>query len=67
VLELPDDYLWDHIQSHDNTIGDGYFRHALFYPLTGKDNERRKGVRMYGHTDYGTVRFAANRVEVSSR
>ncbi|KAK5115896.1 hypothetical protein LTR62_000352 [Meristemomyces frigidus] len=55
VLELSDDYLWDNIQSHDHTIGDGYFRHALFYPLTDADQERQKGVRMYGHTDYGTT------------
>ena len=55
VLELPDDYLWDRVQSKDGPVGDGYFRHALFYPLVGEDRERRKGVRMYGHTDYGTT------------
>ena len=55
VLELPDDYLWDNVQSHGGPVGDGYFRHALFYPLLGEDKERRKGVRMYGHTDYGTT------------
>jgi len=57
VLELPDDYLFDNVQSHDWPVGDGYFRHALFYPLLGEDKERRKGVRMYGHTDYGTTTF----------
>ena len=55
ALELPDDYLWDNVQSHGGPVGDGYFRHALFYPLLGEDKERRKGVRMYGHTDYGTT------------
>ena len=55
VLELPDDYLWEHVQSQDSVVGDGYFRHALFYPLLGEDKQRRKGVRMYGHTDYGTT------------
>lgn len=55
VLELPDDYLWDRVQSHEGPVGDGYFRHALFYPLLGPDKERRRGVRMYGHTDYGTT------------
>lgn len=55
VLELPDNYRWDHVQSKDSVVGDGYFRHALFYPLLGDDKERRKGVRMYGHTDYGTT------------
>lgn len=55
ALELPDDYLWSNVQSHAGPVGDGYFRHALFYPLLGDDKERRKGVRMYGHTDYGTT------------
>lgn len=55
VLELPDDYLWDEIQSHDGLVGDGYFRHALYYPLPDEVKESRKGVRMYGHTDYGTT------------
>ncbi|KAK3723620.1 hypothetical protein LTR37_001501 [Vermiconidia calcicola] len=55
ILELPDDYLWDNMQSHGGPVGDGYFRHALFYPLPPEDRERRKGVRMYGHTDYGTT------------
>lgn len=49
---MHDDYLWNHVQSHGGPVGDGYFRHALFYPL-GEHNSRRKGVRMYGHTDYG--------------
>jgi len=55
VLELPDDYLWDNIQSHGGTVGDGYFRHACFHPLEGQNRENMKGVRMYGHTDYGTT------------
>ncbi|KUJ14690.1 Clavaminate synthase-like protein [Mollisia scopiformis] len=55
VLELPDDYLWDNVQSHDGVVGDGYFRHALYYPLEGQHKASRKGVRMYGHTDYGTT------------
>ncbi|KAK0113789.1 hypothetical protein ONS96_014644 [Cadophora gregata f. sp. sojae] len=57
VLELPDDYLWDTVQSHDGLVGDGYFRHALFYPLDEESRVARKGVRMYGHTDYGTTTF----------
>jgi isopenicillin N synthase-like dioxygenase len=55
VLELPDDYLWDNIQAHDGPVGDGYFRHALFHPLEGEAKKAMKGVRMYGHTDYGTT------------
>jgi hypothetical protein len=48
VLELPDEYLWDHVQSHNGLVGDGYFRHALYYPLEGQHRDARKGVRMYG-------------------
>ncbi|TVY49254.1 hypothetical protein LOCC1_G000809 [Lachnellula occidentalis] len=60
VLELPDDYLWENVQSHDGLVGDGYFRHALYYPLSAKDRKERKGIRMYGvaahsHIDYGTT------------
>ncbi|TVY68814.1 Gibberellin 20 oxidase [Lachnellula suecica] len=55
VLELPEDYLWNNIQSHDGVVGDGYFRHALYYPLEEQQRRARKGVRMYGHTDYGTT------------
>ncbi|KAH7369763.1 hypothetical protein BKA65DRAFT_544490 [Rhexocercosporidium sp. MPI-PUGE-AT-0058] len=55
VLELPDDYLWDTVQSHDGLVGDGYFRHALYYPLDEQSRIARKGVRI--HTDYGTTTF----------
>ncbi|KAK5724232.1 hypothetical protein LTR17_013518 [Elasticomyces elasticus] len=55
VLELPDDYLWTNVQSHGGPVGEGYFRHALFYPLPNDDMERRKGVRMQGHSDYGST------------
>lgn len=57
MLELPDDYLWEKVQAHEGPVGDGYYRHALFYPLPQDDKERRKAVRMYGHTDYGTTTF----------
>jgi len=43
------------VQSHDGLVGDGYFRHALFYSLSGENKEPRKRVRMHGHTDYGTT------------
>jgi isopenicillin N synthase-like dioxygenase len=55
VLELPEDWLWDNIQSHGGVVGEGYYRHALFHPLRGQHRESMKGVRMYGHTDYGTT------------
>lgn len=53
VLELPDDYLWDKVQSHGSPTGEGYFRHALFRPVTRETEEASKGLRMHGHTDYG--------------
>lgn len=55
VLEMPDDTLWDTVQSQNGPVGDGYFRHALFYPLSPEQRVDRKDVRMYGHQDYGTT------------
>ncbi|KAM5341947.1 hypothetical protein ACJ41O_014978 [Fusarium nematophilum] len=53
VLELPDDYLWDNVQSHGSPTGEGYFRHALFRPVEKPTEEASKGLRMHGHTDFG--------------
>ncbi|KAF1972955.1 Clavaminate synthase-like protein [Bimuria novae-zelandiae CBS 107.79] len=53
VLELPDDYLWDNVQSHGGPTGEGYFRHALFRPVQKSTEEASKGLRMHGHTDFG--------------
>lgn len=53
VLELPDDYLWNNVQSHGSPTGEGYFRHALFRPVGKTTQEQSKGLRMHGHTDFG--------------
>ncbi|RDW65904.1 uncharacterized protein DSM5745_09643 [Aspergillus mulundensis] len=53
VLELPDSYLWDNVQSHGSPTGEGYFRHALFRPVQRETQEASKGLRMHGHTDFG--------------
>lgn len=53
VLELPDNYLWDNVQSHEGPTGEGYFRHALFRPVQKLTQEASKGLRMHGHTDFG--------------
>jgi isopenicillin N synthase-like dioxygenase len=53
VLELPDDYLWDNVQSHGGPTGEGYFRHALFRPVEKTTEVASKGLRMHGHTDFG--------------
>ncbi|KAL4887881.1 hypothetical protein BDV59DRAFT_211779 [Aspergillus ambiguus] len=53
VLELPDDYLWENVQSHGSPTGEGYFRHALFRPIQKQTEEASRGLRMHGHTDFG--------------
>ncbi|KAF2123077.1 putative gibberellin 3-beta hydroxylase [Lophiotrema nucula] len=53
VLELPDDYLWNNVQSYGSPTGEGYFRHALFRPVQKQTEEASKGLRMHGHTDFG--------------
>ena len=53
VLELPDDYLWNNVQSHGSPTGEGYFRHALFRPVAKETAQASKGLRMHGHTDFG--------------
>ncbi|KAJ5155756.1 hypothetical protein N7492_008559 [Penicillium capsulatum] len=53
VLELPDDYIWDNVQSYGSPTGEGHFRHALFRPVKKETQEAFKGLRMHGHTDFG--------------
>ncbi|WVQ84258.1 hypothetical protein IAT38_006410 [Cryptococcus sp. DSM 104549] len=55
VLELPDDYLWDNVQSQGAPVAEGYFRHALFQPPPAETKALSGGLRMNGHTDYGTT------------
>lgn len=55
VLELPDDYLWNNVQSHGSPSGEGYFRHALFRPVGRDTATKSRGLRMHGHTDFGTT------------
>ncbi|WVQ78698.1 hypothetical protein IAT38_000785 [Cryptococcus sp. DSM 104549] len=54
VLELPDDYLYEHVQSKGDVLGEGYLRHALYHAQPPEDGVGN-GVRLYGHTDYGTT------------
>ncbi|ORY28193.1 hypothetical protein BCR39DRAFT_468557 [Naematelia encephala] len=55
VLELPENYLWDKVQSHGGPTGEGYYRHALFRPFTEEAEKLSKGLRFNGHCDYGTT------------
>ena len=53
ILELPDDWLWNNVQSHGSPSGEGYFRHAIFRPVAESTLEKSKNIRMHGHTDFG--------------
>ncbi|OCF75584.1 flavonol synthase [Kwoniella mangroviensis CBS 8886] len=55
VLELPDDYLWENVQSKGSPSGEGYFRHALYSPVDDATIKAGKGMRMLGHNDFGTT------------
>lgn len=55
VLQMPDDYLWNTVLSPGRPVGEGYFRHALYHPLPPSLRQKREGVRMYGHRDYGCL------------
>ncbi|WVQ81830.1 hypothetical protein IAT38_003957 [Cryptococcus sp. DSM 104549] len=54
MLELPDDYIWDKIQSHNGPIGEGYFRQMMFHPVSAADR-KKADVQMHGHQDYGVT------------
>lgn len=55
VLEMPDDYLWDNVESHAGPINEGYLRHALFHPFKHEEKGLGENLRMFGHTDFGTT------------
>jgi len=48
-LTIDFSFFTENVQSHDGLVGDGYFRHALYYPLEAKHKKERKGIRMYGY------------------
>ncbi|WWC94644.1 hypothetical protein V866_001491 [Kwoniella sp. B9012] len=52
MLELPESYLWDHVQSHNGPIGEGYFRQMMFHPPPA-EHRKKSDVQMHGHQDYG--------------
>ncbi|EIW67159.1 hypothetical protein TREMEDRAFT_33907 [Tremella mesenterica DSM 1558] len=53
MLELPEDFLWNEVQSHNGPIGEGYFRQMMFHPTTAERNKAAGNVQMHGHQDYG--------------
>nr|XP_031862597.1 uncharacterized protein CI109_002095 [Kwoniella shandongensis]KAA5529669.1 hypothetical protein CI109_002095 [Kwoniella shandongensis] len=54
MLELPENYLWDNVQSHNGVIGEGYFRQMMFHPVS-ESNRKKAEVQMHGHQDYGVT------------
>lgn len=48
ALELPDEYLWDKVESHAGPVNEGYFRHALFHPFEHDEKGLGEGLRMFG-------------------
>lgn len=55
VLEMPDEFLWDNIESHSGPVNEGYLRHALFHPFEHTEKGMGEGLKMFGHTDFGTT------------
>ena len=49
MLELPETWLWENVQSHNGTIGEGYFRQMMFHPSTEERSKAAGGVQMHGH------------------
>ena len=48
VLEMDDDYLWEHVQSKVGPVGQGYFRQALYYASDEDVSAKSNGTRMNG-------------------
>ncbi|WWC73877.1 uncharacterized protein I206_107849 [Kwoniella pini CBS 10737] len=54
MLDLPESYLWDKVQSHNGPIGEGYFRQMMFHPAP-PEHRKKSSVQMHGHQDYGVT------------
>lgn len=61
MLELPDDYFWERVQSHNGSIGEGYFRQMMFHPKTPEEMKAAGGVQMHGHQGEATQGTARTR------
>ncbi|KAK4688135.1 hypothetical protein P7C73_g1992, partial [Tremellales sp. Uapishka_1] len=49
VLEMPDDYLWNTVHSSHDVVGEGYFRHMLYHPMSPEQRKLSGGRMMTGH------------------
>lgn len=54
VLNLPKDFFWD-ISADPENKGLDLLRYALYHTPDQQDDEKLGGVRLQGHTDFGSV------------
>ena len=56
LLELPDDYLWDNVLGHNESIiGNGYFKQMVYHPKSKEQLDKGAGVTFTGHKDFELV------------
>lgn len=55
ILGLPDNYLWEHVNTKGGILGEtSYHRYQVYHPFEVKDVQDATLI-MHGHTDYGTT------------
>lgn len=54
VLKVPHDYLWKLSKKYE-TEGDDFLRYGLYHRPSQEDDRAANGVRIQGHTDFGSV------------
>lgn len=55
ILGLPDNYLWEHVNTKGGILGEtSYHRYQVYHPFEIKDVQDATLI-MHGHTDYGTT------------
>lgn len=54
VLKVPYDYLWNLARKYE-TEGDDFLRYMLVHRPPKNEDDETKGVRIQGHTDFGSV------------
>ena len=56
LLELADDYLWENVLGHNESIiGNGYFKQMVYHPKTKEHLQKGEGVTFPGHKDFELV------------
>lgn len=54
VLKVPYDYLWNLSKKYE-TEGDDFLRYMLVHRPPAEEDKETKGVRIQGHTDFGSL------------